>query len=72
LPVEASLKLLEGLHTRWTDLLHSMTDAEFARTFEHSELGPLRLDQVLGLYAWHSRHHTAHITGLRDRMGWSA
>jgi DinB superfamily len=71
LPVAVSLILLEGLHARWTDLLHSMTDIDFARTFEHSELGPFRLDQALGLYAWHTRHHAAHITGLRERMGWN-
>jgi uncharacterized damage-inducible protein DinB len=70
MPVEVSLTLLEGLHARWADLFRSMTDAEFARTFEHSSLGPLRLDRVLGLYAWHSRHHKAHITRLRERMGW--
>ncbi len=70
LPVEASLQLLEGLHVRWTDLLQSMSDEQFARTYEHSEMGPLRLDQVLVLYAWHSRHHAAHITSLRQRMGW--
>jgi uncharacterized damage-inducible protein DinB len=71
LPVEVSLTLLQALHTRWTDLLHAMTDIDFARTFEHSELGPFRLDTALSLYAWHSRHHAAHITGLRERMGWN-
>lgn len=70
LPVRPSLILLEGLHARWADLWRSMSDAEFARTFQHSELGPLRLDRVLALYAWHSRHHEAHITRLRDRMSW--
>ncbi len=70
LPVEPSLILLEGLHARWTDLWRSMSDAEFARTFQHSDLGPVRLDRVLALYAWHSRHHEAHITSLRARMGW--
>lgn len=71
LPVAVSLTLLEALHTRWTDLLHSMTDIDFARTFDHSDLGPFRLDGALGLYAWHTRHHAAHITGLRERMGWN-
>jgi hypothetical protein len=71
LPVDASLALLDGLHARWTDLLRSMSQADFERTFEHSELGPLPLDRVLGLYAWHTRHHAAHITGLRDRSGWT-
>jgi DinB superfamily len=72
LPVEPSLTLLEGLHARWTDLLRSMTDADFERTIEHSELGPLRLEQVLALYAWHTRHHATHITALRERMGWAS
>lgn len=70
MPIAPSLALLEGLHERWTYLLRSMTDAQYARTYNHSDLGPLRLDRVLGLYAWHSRHHAAHITGLRERMGW--
>jgi hypothetical protein len=72
LAVEPSLLILEGLHSRWSALMRSMTDAQFARTFHHSDLGPLRLDRVLGLYAWHSRHHAAHITQLRERMGWTA
>jgi hypothetical protein len=70
LPVQVSLQLLEGLHERWVDLLQSMTDADFARTFRHSEIGLIRLDANLALYSWHSRHHAAHITGLRQRMGW--
>jgi hypothetical protein len=69
-PVEVSLRLLECLHSRWVALLRSLGEAEWKRTFHHSELGPVRLDQNAGLYAWHGRHHTAHITGLRDRMGW--
>jgi hypothetical protein len=70
MPLEPSLGLLEGLHARWDDLLRAMSDADFARTFMHSQLGPLRLDLVLALYAWHTRHHAAHITALRERMGW--
>jgi hypothetical protein len=70
-PVEASLSLLGGLHARWTALLRSMTDSDFARTFVHSELGAVPLEQILALYAWHTRHHAAHITGLRERMGWN-
>jgi uncharacterized damage-inducible protein DinB len=69
-PVGASLRILESLHPRWVALLRSMTDADFSRTFRHSELGPVRLDTNLALYAWHGKHHTAHITGLRARMGW--
>ncbi len=69
-PVEPSLALLESLHHRWVALLKSLSDADFARTFRHPEMGLMRLDTTLALYAWHGRHHTAHITRLRDRMGW--
>lgn len=70
-PVEPSLALLESLHERWVLLMKSFTPAEFARTFHHPQSGrDLSLAVTLGLYAWHGRHHTAHITGLRQRMGW--
>jgi hypothetical protein len=72
LPVAVSLTLLEALHARWTDLLQSMSQTDFERTFVHSELGPVRLDKILALYAWHSQHHAAHIMGLRQRKGWGA
>jgi hypothetical protein len=70
LPVEVSLQLLDGLHGRWTDMLRSMTAADFERSFRHSERGLIRLEMNLALYGWHSRHHAAHITRLRERMGW--
>jgi hypothetical protein len=70
MPVNVSLVLLDGLHARWTNLMNSMSESDFARTFLHSELGPMRLDLVLGLYAWHTRHHAAHITSLRERNDW--
>jgi len=70
LPLDCSLQLLDGLHVRWVDLLQSMTDADFARSFRHSEKGLIRLEMNLALYSWHSRHHAAHITSLRERMGW--
>jgi len=69
-PVELSLELIDGLHRRWAQLLSSFSDADFARTFRHPELGVMRLDNTLAMYAWHCRHHAAHITGLRERMGW--
>ena len=69
-PVEVSLQLLECLHTRWVALLRSLTEAEWKRTFRHSDLGLVRLDQNAALYAWHGRHHVAHITTLRERMAW--
>ena len=69
-PVAISLTLLEALHARWILLLTAMTDADFARGLQHPELGELKLDWMLGLYAWHGRHHTAHIQGLRSRQNW--
>lgn len=60
-PIDASLVLLEALHERWVTLLESMTDADFARTLRHPESGSWRLDQMLALYAWHGRHHVAHV-----------
>ena len=69
-PPEVSLSLLEALHERWVTLLRSLTRADLARTFLHPELGPVRLEQNIALYAWHGRHHVAHVTSLRERMGW--
>lgn len=69
-PVEVSLALLTALHARWVALLRSMSAADFARVIVHPERGTPTLDQTLALYAWHGRHHAAHITALRDRMGW--
>ncbi len=70
-PVEMSLALVEALHERWVLLLRSMGEADWARTFVHPERGAtMRLDTNLALYAWHGRHHVAHVTGLRGRMGW--
>ena len=69
-PVEFSLQLIENLHARWVVLLETLSDADFARTFRHPERGLVRLDTNLALYAWHGRHHAAHITGLRQRNGW--
>ena len=69
-PVALSLTLLESLHARWVMLLRSMTALDFARTIQHPELGVLKLDRYAALYAWHGRHHVAHITSLRDRLGW--
>jgi len=69
-PVEVSLRLLEPLHERWVRLLHSVKPEEFARTFRHPDFGVRTLDWMLFLYAWHGKHHTAHITELRKQRGW--
>lgn len=70
LPVEVSLVLLESLHARWVALLRSMKEETFSRVWLHPEHGPRDLDFLLQLYAWHSRHHVAHVVSLRERMGW--
>ena len=69
-PLELSLALLEGVHARWVRLLRSLQEPDFARTFQHPEQGSVRLDYALGLYAWHCRHHLAHIEQTRVREGW--
>jgi uncharacterized damage-inducible protein DinB len=68
--IEISLTLLDALHRRWTVFLRSLTDAQFGRAFHHPELGRVTLDGTLQLYAWHGRHHLAHIRELRARRGW--
>ena len=70
-PVEVSLKLLESLHVRWVYLLETLDDEAFKRSFVHPETGEeISLERNLALYAWHGRHHCAHITALRERNGW--
>lgn len=69
-PVELSLNLLEALHHRWVIVLRAMKDEDWQRTFRHPELGIVGLEKNLALYAWHGRHHVAHVTGLRQRMAW--
>jgi hypothetical protein len=68
-PVETSLALLERLHERWVLLLRSLAPGAWPRKFKHPELGTLTLDDQVQLYAWHGRHHVAHITSLRERNG---
>ena len=70
LPVEVSLKILEGIHERWVVLLESLTDEDFQKPLIHPDSGDWTVEQFLCLYAWHSRHHTAHITRLRERNSW--
>jgi hypothetical protein len=70
--IEVSLNLLEYLHQRWLMLLRQMKAADFDRQFRHPEHGRIfKLSETLALYAWHGRHHVAHITSLRKRMGWN-
>ena len=68
--VSDSLQLLESLHARWVQFLRSLGPAELARTFRHPEMGSITLSQNIAMYAWHGRHHVAHITALRAREAW--
>jgi len=69
-PVELSLALLENLHTRWMLTLRAIPPEDWQRTFRHPEMGLMSLDKALALYAWHGRHHVAHVTELRKAKGW--
>jgi uncharacterized damage-inducible protein DinB len=69
-PIETSLSLLDCLHQRWILLLRSFTAADWKKTFRHPEAGVLSLDKTVALYAWHGKHHVAHITALRTSKGW--
>lgn len=70
-PVELSLALLEALHARWHAFLASLPAAAFGREFRHPEAGSwMSLDWSVAMYAWHGRHHTAHVAGLRRVRGW--
>lgn len=70
MPIEPSLEFVAGVHARLAALLESMSDEDFQRGFDHPERGRMTLAVNLALYDWHSRHHVAHITNLRTRMGW--
>ena len=69
-PVDVSLDLLDTLHRRWLILLRALSPEDFGRTWSAPDFGELRIDALLQLYAWHGRHHTAHVTSLREREGW--
>src|SRR5271155_5585733 len=70
-PISSSLDLLESLHKRWVLMLKSLAPEDWARKFRHPEHEkPMSIDNSLALYAWHGKHHVAHITSLRQRNGW--
>lgn len=69
-PIAMSLDLLDALHPRWVAMLRTMDASHFQRTLRHPENGVMTLDQMIALYAWHGKHHTAQITALRTREGW--
>jgi hypothetical protein len=70
-PVNVSITLLHALHRRWTSLLVEINGDQWERTLMHPEYQKtMTLWYLLGMYAWHSRHHVAHIVSCRNRMGW--
>jgi uncharacterized damage-inducible protein DinB len=71
MPVEVSLTLLDSLHQRLVTLLRNSPEDSFQRTLNHAVNGSMTADSLLSIYSWHGRHHTAHVSALRDRMKWS-
>ncbi len=72
IPINVSLTLLHALHVRMLEVLKNVKDDEWTRTVVHPEYGKqMSVWYLLGQYAWHGKHHTAHINNLRERMGWS-
>jgi uncharacterized damage-inducible protein DinB len=69
-PVDLSITLIEALHTRWVMMMESFSADDFSRGVQHPENGPMNVDRLLQLYAWHGRHHCAHVTELRRLRGW--
>ncbi len=70
-PINISLTLLHALHIRWYEAIRNLTDEQWNRTYIHPEHNKtFTLWHLLGVYAWHSKHHVAHITSLRERMKW--
>jgi len=69
-PIDVSLALLDSLHQRWTMALQNISDSEWKRNFRHPDMGLMSLEKTLALYSWHGKHHTAHVTVLREKMGW--
>ncbi len=69
-PIDVSLALLDAVHQRWGVLLASLAERDFARPLVHPQNGPTTVERLLQMYAWHGRHHVAHVTELRRREGW--
>ncbi|MBA3334625.1 MAG: putative metal-dependent hydrolase [Acidobacteria bacterium] len=70
MPIDVSIKIIEGIHARWTNLLESMSEKDFNKQLNHPDSGVWTLERMLALYGWHSRHHTAHITNLLEKNNW--
>lgn len=72
MPIEPSIKMIEGIHERCTVLLNNLTDDQYGRIFIHPEHGTtFRVDENVGVYAWHCNHHLAHITETIKRNNWN-
>lgn len=70
-PIEASLKIIEGIHERWSKIIANLTESELEKTFFHPEHNKeFQLIEYIGNYAWHSNHHLAHITTLKQTQNW--
>ncbi|WP_138431094.1 YfiT family bacillithiol transferase [Fodinibius saliphilus] len=69
--IEPSLKVISGIHQRWTNLLKSLDKNQLNRELVHPDQGILVLKSLIGLYAWHGKHHLAHITTLKKRKNWN-
>ncbi len=66
-----SLPLLTALHKKWVVLLHHLSNSDLQREFIHPETKKhVRMDNLIGMYAWHGEHHLAHITSLKKQKGW--
>lgn len=70
LSIDVSLNLIDALHFRWVNVLKSLSPDDLKKTFIHPESGEISIGFNIGIYAWHCRHHLAHITSLRNRLGW--
>lgn len=70
MPIHVSLTILDAAHARFAYLFQRLTPDQFARTMQHPVWGTIPVDELIELCAWHGKHHTAHITGLRERSGW--
>ena len=71
LPIDSSLTIIDGIHRRWVQVLRSLSAEQFGRTFVHPEHGKtMTIGYQVQDYGWHSRHHVAHVTALRQREGW--
>jgi hypothetical protein len=69
MPIDASLRLIEALHTRWVQLLKSLTGTQLDSKFRHPEIGDVSIKKAISLYAWHGNHHPGHINTFKKRIG---